>query len=142
MPDNPTVEQQLEQLKADLAAATKKAEDAEARAIAAEDKLSAKLSAERKGEVTSYFKTLGREATDEAMAPYIQMSAENWELLKTDLAAAAKAQKPNLPDNLFTELAAGDPNADDTDSGNAGNNKVELNAGDIYKNRAKQVAQA
>lgn len=113
---------QVEELQAQVADLTAKLAEAEAKTAAAESaKAEIELSA-RKSEIAALFTDIGREPTDEAMAPYIKLSAEAWKLVSGDLKSAHKP----IPEYLFSAQATGNPAEKRTPS---------LNPSDIYAAR-------
>jgi len=104
----PTVAQLQEQL-----AAERQAREA------AEAQLAEERRARREDEVRHLFADLGREYTEEAAAPYVQMSDEAWQAVSRDMRAQAPAQSagatpPSAPDRatLQRETATGEPHSE------------------------------
>lgn len=98
----------IEELQAQLSAATARAEQAETaaaeartRAETAETALAEHTRSVRLAAVTATFTALGREITPEAMQPYLSMDAATWERVAADLSGA----RPEPPAHLFSEQA-------------------------------------
>lgn len=86
-------------------ASAEQARDAEkARADTAEAKLSEFSASQRKADVTELFGVLGREVTDEAIKPYLEMDPGAFSVLAKDLKAQASASAENH-EHLFERMA-------------------------------------
>lgn len=98
------LEAQIESLQAALSVESDRAKTSADRAIQLENELLAIKCAEREREVQSLFADLNREATAEAMQPYLSMSADLFAVVSSDL----RALKPkSFSESLFREVAIG-----------------------------------
>lgn len=100
------------ELRASLDAANAQIEALKARAEAAETALREHQFAVRAAEVKTLFSDLGRQYSDDAAKPYLEMSAEAFETVSRDLRSqfAATSRRPGreLPAYLFYAQATGD----------------------------------
>lgn len=100
----PTIEElsaQLTQMSAQVSDLQTAAAADKARADAAELALSEHRKAQRSAAVAELFSVIGREATAEAMAPYLAMDETVFSAVSADL----KASRTELPESLFTDQA-------------------------------------
>jgi hypothetical protein len=124
MPDpNPDLQARIDALQAQVADLSVQLQAASDRAAAAEKALADERTAARTFAVKQLFAELGREAADEAIRPYVALSAEAFDAVARDL----RAMKPRAGEHLFQEQATGEP-------GGAPLAKL-LSASDIYAQR-------
>lgn len=97
------LEKQLSDLQASLEDAERRAREATERAEQAERMLEAMRREQRMSAVKALFQELGRELTEEAARPYLEMSDETFEAVARDL----RALRPSAPEHLFRAEAAG-----------------------------------
>lgn len=122
MPEVNPLQAEVDALKTQVSDLTARLADAEAKATAAETaKVEIELAA-RKSDVAALFASIGRECTDAAMEPYTRLSADAWDLLKTEM----KAMTKTVPEYLFSAQATGTTQANQVPS---------LNPADIYAAR-------
>jgi len=91
------LKQQINDLKASLEQAQNEAKAAAERAEKAEQELATMRRKARLSAVKDLFSALGREFSEEAAKPYMEMSDEMFAAVARDM----KAAKPRVPENLF-----------------------------------------
>lgn len=114
------LESQVQTLTAQLAESTARAEQAEAQ-------LAAQSRETRLAAVKELFSSIGRAFSDEAAAPYLDLSAMAFDVISADLRAA----KPKAPAHLFSQQTQGDPSQGKPD--------VTLNPSAIYAARGAKA---
>lgn len=108
MPDpNPDLQARVDALQAQVTDLSTQLQAATERATSAEKALADERTAARTFAVRQLFAELGREATDEAIKPYVALSAEAFDAVARDL----RAMKPRAGEHLFQEHATGEAGA-------------------------------
>ena len=113
MPTNEELTERVNELTAERDKLTARAETAEAsvteltvRAETAESELAEQKRSVREGEVKQLFQATGREFSDDAAKPYIELSDEAFAAVRKDMEAMVgngQQNRQQLPGHLFTE---------------------------------------
>jgi hypothetical protein len=136
MPDE--LKKQLEQLQANNARLKTELKAEQDNAGNLQSELDKLRNEQRLSEVKSLFEKTGREFSEEAAKPYMDMTSELFSSVSRDMLALAKPgdeEKPDAPDALFRDLALDGKPGENNQKPQAAN----LNAADIYAKRREAV---